>query len=54
MHGSHRMDVAQDEITIGVPAYRDERELTLGDLLENAVSSDSPLEIAQRRTPVRD
>ena len=32
LHASHRMDIAQDEITIGVPAYRDERELTLGDL----------------------
>ena len=34
IHGSYRMDVAQDEITIGVPAYRDERELTLGELLK--------------------
>ena len=32
LHGSHRMDIAQDEITIGVPAYRDEKELTLGEL----------------------
>lgn len=28
------MDIAQDDLTIGVPAYRDERELTLGQLLK--------------------
>ena len=32
LHRSHRMDIAQSDITIGVPAYRDEKELTLGDL----------------------
>lgn len=31
-HASYRMDIAQDDIIIGVPAYRDEQELTLGDL----------------------
>ncbi len=33
LHGTHRMDVAQRELTIGVPAYRDEDELTAGKLL---------------------
>jgi sterol desaturase/sphingolipid hydroxylase (fatty acid hydroxylase superfamily) len=33
LHGTLRRDVSQDEITIGVAAYRDERELTLGKLL---------------------
>jgi sterol desaturase/sphingolipid hydroxylase (fatty acid hydroxylase superfamily) len=33
LHGTLRRDVPQDDITIGVAAYRDERELTLGKLL---------------------
>jgi sterol desaturase/sphingolipid hydroxylase (fatty acid hydroxylase superfamily) len=33
LHGSLRRDVAQDAITIGVAAYRDEKELTVGQLL---------------------
>lgn len=32
MHRTHRMDIAQDELTIGVPAYRQEHELTIGQL----------------------
>jgi sterol desaturase/sphingolipid hydroxylase (fatty acid hydroxylase superfamily) len=32
-HRTLRRDIAQDEITIGVAAYRDEKELTLGNLL---------------------
>lgn len=32
LHRTLRRDVAQDQITIGVAAYRDERELTLGNL----------------------
>jgi sterol desaturase/sphingolipid hydroxylase (fatty acid hydroxylase superfamily) len=30
LHGTLRLNVPQDDITIGVPAYRDERELTFG------------------------
>ena len=33
LHGTHRMDITQDELTLGVPAYRDENELTLGKLV---------------------
>jgi sterol desaturase/sphingolipid hydroxylase (fatty acid hydroxylase superfamily) len=33
LHGTLRRDVPQDAITIGVAAYRDEHELTLGKLL---------------------
>jgi sterol desaturase/sphingolipid hydroxylase (fatty acid hydroxylase superfamily) len=33
LHGTLRRDVPQDDITIGVAAYRDECELTLGKLL---------------------
>ena len=32
LHGTLRRDIPQDEITIGVPAYRDENELTVGRL----------------------
>ena len=32
-HRTLRRDIPQDEITIGVAAYRDEKELTLGNLL---------------------
>jgi sterol desaturase/sphingolipid hydroxylase (fatty acid hydroxylase superfamily) len=32
LHGTLRRDIPQDEITIGVPAYRDESELTVGHL----------------------
>src|SRR6266481_3138143 len=33
LHHTLRRDIPQDEITIGVAAYRDEKELTLGQLL---------------------
>jgi sterol desaturase/sphingolipid hydroxylase (fatty acid hydroxylase superfamily) len=33
LHRTLRRDIPQNEITIGVAAYRDERELTLGQLL---------------------
>ena len=32
LHGTLRRDIPQDEITIGVPAYRDENELSVGRL----------------------
>jgi sterol desaturase/sphingolipid hydroxylase (fatty acid hydroxylase superfamily) len=32
LHGTLRRDIPQDEITIGVPAYRNESELTFGRL----------------------
>jgi sterol desaturase/sphingolipid hydroxylase (fatty acid hydroxylase superfamily) len=33
LHGTFRYDVPEDEVTIGVPAYRDSRELTFRRLL---------------------
>jgi sterol desaturase/sphingolipid hydroxylase (fatty acid hydroxylase superfamily) len=33
LHGTLVLDVPQDEVTIGVPAYRDERDVTIGKLL---------------------
>ena len=32
LHGTHRMDIAQSDFTLGVPAYRQEHELTIGQL----------------------
>jgi sterol desaturase/sphingolipid hydroxylase (fatty acid hydroxylase superfamily) len=32
LHRTWRLDIAPDDLTIGVPAYRDERELTIGEL----------------------
>ncbi|QJW88164.1 sterol desaturase family protein [Spirosoma taeanense] len=34
LHGTHRMDIPQSAVDIGVPAYRDERELTFSQLLK--------------------
>ncbi|HEX6283735.1 MAG TPA: sterol desaturase family protein, partial [Pyrinomonadaceae bacterium] len=34
LHGTLRLDVPQDEITIGVPAYQDPEELKLPQILE--------------------
>jgi sterol desaturase/sphingolipid hydroxylase (fatty acid hydroxylase superfamily) len=34
LHGTYRLDVPQPEITIGVPAYRDPKELTLRKVLK--------------------
>lgn len=33
LHSTHRMDIPQDDLTLGVPAYRDEHELTIGQLV---------------------
>jgi sterol desaturase/sphingolipid hydroxylase (fatty acid hydroxylase superfamily) len=34
LHGTLRLDIRQDEITVGVPAYRDPDEVTLARLVE--------------------
>ncbi len=34
LHGTFRLDIPQDEITVGVPAYRDPDEVTLPRLVE--------------------
>jgi hypothetical protein len=34
LHGTLRLDIRQDEITVGVPAYRDPDEVTLPGLVE--------------------
>jgi sterol desaturase/sphingolipid hydroxylase (fatty acid hydroxylase superfamily) len=42
LHGTLRLDVAQDEIDVGVPAYRDPRELGLADLLSMPFGEERP------------
>ena len=32
LHGTHRMDITEDELTLGIPGYRQEDELTFGKL----------------------
>ena len=54
LHASHRMDIAQHEITIGVPAYRDERELTLGDLWKMPFTPIRPWRLPDGEVPTRE
>jgi sterol desaturase/sphingolipid hydroxylase (fatty acid hydroxylase superfamily) len=42
LHGTLRLDVPQDEITIGVPAYRDPRELELTKILAMPFGEERP------------
>ncbi|HEX8353540.1 MAG TPA: sterol desaturase family protein [Pyrinomonadaceae bacterium] len=42
LHGTLRLDVPQDEVDIGVPAYRDPRELGLAELLAMPFGDERP------------
>jgi sterol desaturase/sphingolipid hydroxylase (fatty acid hydroxylase superfamily) len=42
LHGTLRLDVPQDEITIGVPAYRDPREVGLAEILKMPFAEERP------------
>ena len=42
LHGTLRLDVPQDEVTVGVPAYRDPEEVTLPRLVEMPFVSQPP------------
>jgi sterol desaturase/sphingolipid hydroxylase (fatty acid hydroxylase superfamily) len=42
LHGTLRLDVPQSEITIGVPAYRDARELSLTQILKLPFTEERP------------
>jgi len=42
LHGTLRLDVPQSEITIGVPAYRDARELGLAEILRMPFAEERP------------
>lgn len=53
LHRSWRMGVSQDEITIGVPAYREERELTLGQLFLLPFGKQRPWQLPNGDVPQR-
>ncbi len=52
-HRTLRRDVPQDEITIGVAAYRDEKELTLGQLLVLPFRKQRPWQLPDGVRPER-
>jgi sterol desaturase/sphingolipid hydroxylase (fatty acid hydroxylase superfamily) len=52
-HRTLRRDVPQDEITIGVAAYRDEKELTLGQLLVLPFRGQRPWRLPSGEEPDR-
>lgn len=45
LHGTLRLNVPQDEITIGVPAYRDREELGLVELLKLPFGDERPAQL---------
>src|SRR5882757_1873142 len=53
LHRTLRRDVPQDEITIGVAAYRDEKELTLGQLLVLPFRGQRPWRLPSGEEPDR-
>lgn len=53
LHRSLRLDVPQDAITIGVPAYRDERELTPGRLFLLPFQSQRPWRLPDGDEPAK-
>jgi sterol desaturase/sphingolipid hydroxylase (fatty acid hydroxylase superfamily) len=42
LHGTLRLDVPQSEIVIGVPAYRDPREVGLAEILKMPFAEERP------------
>ena len=53
LHRSLRIDIAQDAITIGVPAYRDESELTIGQLFLLPFRPQRPWQLPNGEKPER-
>jgi len=53
LHRTLRRDIAQNEITIGVAAYRDENELSLGKLLALPFRKQSPWQLPNGNQPDR-
>ena len=53
LHRTLRRDVPQDEITIGVAAYRDEKDLTLGQLLVLPFRGQRPWRLPSGEEPDR-
>lgn len=54
LHRSLRRDIRQDEITIGVAAFRDEEELTVGKLLALPFKEQRPWKLPTGEVPQRD
>jgi hypothetical protein len=54
LHHSLRRDIPQDAITIGVAAYRDEQELTLGKLLALTFRQQRPWRLPGGEQPDRE
>jgi len=54
LHGTLRLDVAQREIVVGVPAYRDPREVTLAEILKLPFGAERPTwRLPEGGTPAR-
>ena len=53
LHRTMRRDIPQDEITIGVAAYRDEKELTFGRLLILPFRRQRPWQLPNGKQPKR-
>lgn len=53
LHRTLRRDIPQDEITIGVAAYRDEKELTVGQLLLLPFRKQRPWQLPNGERPER-
>jgi sterol desaturase/sphingolipid hydroxylase (fatty acid hydroxylase superfamily) len=53
LHGTLRRDVPQDAVTIGVAAYREERELTLGKLFALPFRQQRPWRLPNGEEPER-
>jgi sterol desaturase/sphingolipid hydroxylase (fatty acid hydroxylase superfamily) len=53
IHGTLRRDIPQAAITIGVPAYRDEKELTIGQLLVLPFRNQRPWQFPNGEIPDR-
>jgi sterol desaturase/sphingolipid hydroxylase (fatty acid hydroxylase superfamily) len=54
IHRSLRRDIRQDEITIGVAAFRDEQELTIGKLLTMPFKEQRPWRLPTGAVPERE
>jgi len=54
LHGTLRRDVPQDDVTIGVAAYRDEHELTLSKLLAMPFGGQRPWRLPSGDIPERE
>ncbi|GAB3787853.1 sterol desaturase family protein [Spirosoma horti] len=53
LHKTHRMDIAQEDVTLGVPAYRDENELNLGHLFRMPFGKQRDWKLPNGTVPVR-